>query len=44
MKKDEADVRVVMDGIKTWVPNIWESNQPLINIASGEEETKGNER
>ena len=34
--KDESEVRMLFPILETWVPNLWEDNQPLINISSGE--------
>ena len=35
IEKDESDVQAIMQGIVSWIPNIWSPNQPLINIYTG---------
>ena len=35
MKKDEEDVKRVVAGLWTWLPDLWEDNQPLVNICDG---------
>ena len=36
MLKDESEVKILLQILETWVPNLWEDNQPLINISTGE--------
>ena len=33
--KDESEVQMLIQMLETWVPNLWEDNQPLINISTG---------
>ena len=32
--KDESEVQMLIQMLETWVPNLWEDNQPLINIST----------
>ena len=34
--KDESEVQMLLQMLETWVPYLWEDNQPLINIPTGE--------
>ena len=40
MLHDEMNVEIIEAGLCSWVPNMWKSDQPLVNIATGEEATK----
>ena len=40
MHHDEMNVELVEAGLCSWVPNMWNGDQPLVNIATGEEATK----
>ena len=35
MLNDENDVRMLTECLEEWVPDLWESDQPLVNIATG---------
>ena len=32
--KDESEVQMLIQMLETWVPNLWEDNQLLINIST----------
>ena len=34
--KDESEFQMLLQILETWVPNLWEHNQPLINISTEE--------
>ena len=34
--KEESEFQMLLQILETWVPNLWEDNQPLINISTGE--------
>ena len=34
---DENDVKMLSQILEEWVPNLWTSEQPLVNIATGKE-------
>ena len=34
---DENDIKMLSQTLEEWVPNIWTSEQPLVNIATGKE-------
>ena len=34
---DENDVKMLSQTLEEWVPNLWTSEQPLVNIATGKE-------
>ena len=34
---DENDVKILSQTLEVWVPNLWTSEQPLVNIATGKE-------
>ena len=40
MLHDEMNVEIIEAGLCSWVSNMWKSDQPLVNIATGEEATK----
>ena len=33
---DESEVQMLIQMLETWVPNLWEDNEPLINISTRE--------
>ena len=33
--KDEIEFQILLQMLETWVPNLWEDNQPLISISTG---------
>eukprot|EP00794_Sanderia_malayensis_P002186 gene2186-2488_t len=35
MQKDEADVQHVVEGLNSWIPELWFPIQPLVNICNG---------
>ena len=35
MAADEKDVETMVACLEEWIPNLWEKDQPLINIATG---------
>ena len=34
--KGESEIQMLRQMLQTWVPNLWEDNQPHINISTGE--------
>ena len=35
MPKDEADVQRIVEGLNSWIPDLWSQQQPLVNISNG---------
>eukprot|EP00112_Aurelia_sp_Birch-Aquarium-sp1_P017225 Seg3972.2 transcript_id=Seg3972.2/GoldUCD/mRNA.D3Y31 product="hypothetical protein" protein_id=Seg3972.2/GoldUCD/D3Y31 len=35
MQKDEADVQCIVEGLNSWIPELWSPQQPLVNICNG---------
>ena len=35
MQKDEADVQRIVEGLNSWIPDLWSQQQPLVNISNG---------
>ncbi len=35
MQKDEADVQRIVEGLNSWIPELWSPTQPLVNICNG---------
>ena len=35
MKRDERDLQIILTFLKNWTPNMWHSDQPISNIATG---------
>lgn len=35
--EDECEVQLLLQILETWVSNLWEYNESLVNISSGEE-------
>ena len=35
MQKDEDDVKAVVNGLFTWIPDLWKDDQPIVNISNG---------
>ena len=35
MQKDEADVQRIVEGLNSWIPELWSQQQPLVNICNG---------
>ena len=40
MLSDENDVATLSDCLTEWMPNLWNPDQPLVNIAAGQEQVK----
>ena len=35
MQEDEADVQRIVEGLNSWIPDLWSQQQPLVNISNG---------